>query len=276
MNLKWKLGAPFGIDVYVHWTFVILLWFLSFSGGLPGLPFFADVLFYVALFGCVILHELGHSLAARRYGIGTRDITLYPIGGVARLERMPSRPAEELVVAVAGPAVNVVIAVLLFPFTFLEGSIALLLTSMMWANIILVLFNMLPAFPMDGGRVLRAFLAMRHGSVKATNTAAKVGKVMAVLFGVAALYFLHPMLLLIAVFVWHQGESERIRVVEAAGVERAGPLSWSSFFQSSWQSGQTPSQPAAGQQVDGSPEWEVLPPEEQASAGKALFYRVFR
>ena len=170
-----KLGRPFGINLYLHGTFWLLPAFVLLSGVMTyGLDTaLLDVGALLAIFGCVALHELGHALAARGYGIGTRDITLYPIGGVARLERMPERPWQEIAVALAGPAVNVVIAAgLLVPLMMLDGVRALprgrlssrpARCSGTWCcrrTSMLVLFNMLPAFPMDGGRVLRAVLAI--------------------------------------------------------------------------------------------------------------------
>lgn len=208
------LGRILGIDVYVHVTFLLLLGFIGVAHWLPGQSLtaaFTGVAFFVCLFLCVLLHEYGHALAARQYGIATRDITLLPIGGVARLERMPEKPAQELVVALAGPLVNVVIAAGLFaglvlggkwqPLTDLglvQGNFA---QRLMWVNLFLVGFNLLPAFPMDGGRVLRSLLAMRLPYARATNIAAAIGKGMAVVFGFVGL-FLNPMLLLIALFVW--------------------------------------------------------------------------
>ncbi|MDB2497393.1 site-2 protease family protein, partial [Verrucomicrobiales bacterium] len=196
--MKWslKLGRLFGIDVYLHFTFLLLLGFLGLyywrsthevAGALEG------VSFILALFACVLLHEFGHSLMARRYGIKTRDITLLPIGGVARLEKIPEEPVRELWVALAGPAVNVVIAALLFigllatgglsstqEFTESGGSF---FQRLLVVNLIIVAFNLLPAFPMDGGRVLRALLAFKMGRRRATIIAANVGQVMAIGFG---------------------------------------------------------------------------------------------
>ncbi len=220
--MKWsiKLGRLWGIDVHLHLTFLLLLGLLGAAHWLAhrdaaGLA--SGLLFILGLFGCVLLHEYGHALMARRYGIPTRDITLLPIGGVARLERMPDRPAQELWVALAGPAVNVVIAIGLFAWLTLtggweplsslgatEGRIA---ERLLVANLFLAGFNLLPAFPMDGGRVLRALLAMAIGQVKATRIAAGVGKGMAILFGLVGL-FTNPMLLLIAVFVWFGADQE--------------------------------------------------------------------
>jgi Zn-dependent protease/CBS domain-containing protein len=214
--MKWsfKLGRFLGIDVYIHLTFLLLLAFIGMAHWMAGADLGAalsGVLFFVGIFFCVLLHEYGHALMARRFGIGTRDITLLPFGGVAQLERMPDKPAQELWVALAGPAVNVVIAAGLGFWLYLTGTweplAALgpvdgnLIERLMSVNIFLVLFNMLPAFPMDGGRVLRALLAMRLDYTRATNIAATVGKVMAGIF--AVLGFLgNPMLLVIAFFVW--------------------------------------------------------------------------
>jgi Zn-dependent protease len=218
--MKWKLGNVEGIGVYIHWTFWllpawILLSTLSSGGGVGAAAI--SLVFVFAIFGCVVLHELGHALMARQYRIGTRDITLYPIGGVASLERMPTRPSAELAIALAGPAVNVVIAAGLFVLLLLSGVTASgmafnpfgggLLANLMWVNVVLVIFNLLPAFPMDGGRVLRAFLAMQMPHANATVVAARVGQVMAVLMGLVGL-FTGSMLMLVAVFVFLAAQAE--------------------------------------------------------------------
>jgi len=215
-GLGWSLhlGRWLGIDVYLHFTFLLLLAFIGLSQGLIGRSLDAalgGVLFFTGLFVCVLLHEYGHALAARRYGIGTRDITMLPIGGVARLERMPEKPSQEFVVALAGPAVNVIIALGLFiglklggwwqPLSSLSPTGGNIFERLLVANVFLVLFNLLPAFPMDGGRVLRAVLAMKLNHARATRIAARIGQGMAVVFGFAGL-FGNPMLLLIALFVW--------------------------------------------------------------------------
>jgi Zn-dependent protease/CBS domain-containing protein len=215
MKWQWKLGRFAGIDVYVHATFLLLIGWLGLSYWLQDRTLIAvlkGVGFILALFLCVVLHEYGHALTARKYGIKTRDITLYPIGGVARLERMPERPMEELRVALMGPAVNVIIAIGLFGYLFLTGGLVpfnklidfnsgSFLSRLMIVNLSLVLFNLIPAFPMDGGRVLRALLAMRMDYVHATQTAANIGQGMAFLFGFIGL-FTNPFLLFIAFFVW--------------------------------------------------------------------------
>jgi len=214
MKWSWKLGRFAGIDVYMHATFVVLIGWIALAHWLQEKSLaatLAGVGFILALFACVVLHEYGHALTARRFGIRTRDITLLPIGGVARLERMPEKPAQELWVALAGPAVNVVIAAALFlwlsltrtmqPFEDMGVARGNFLDRLLVANLFLVGFNLLPAFPMDGGRVLRALLASRMEYTKATQTAASIGQGMAFLFGLAGL-FLNPFLLFIAFFVY--------------------------------------------------------------------------
>lgn len=220
MSWSIKLGRFAGIDVYLHLTFLLLVAFIGYSGYIStGSPRGAleGVLYILALFGSVVLHEYGHALTARRFGIPTRDITLYPIGGVARLERMPERPWQELLVALAGPAVNVVIAALLFVGLLATGNLSWpslsviesgpLLERLMYTNLSLVLFNLIPAFPMDGGRVLRAGLAMYLNYALATRIAAGLGQAVAVIFGFVGL-FANPMLVLVAVFVWFAAGQE--------------------------------------------------------------------
>jgi Zn-dependent protease/CBS domain-containing protein len=220
MKWSWKIGRFAGIDVYIHTTFLLLLAFFGFNywlqtrtlaGTLEGIGFL------LLLFLSVVLHEYGHALTARRYGIKTRDITLLPIGGVARLERMPDKPIQELWVALAGPAVNVIIAALLFVYLFLTRTLVPLpglpltggpfLERLMTVNLFLVGFNLLPAFPMDGGRVLRALLALRLEYVQATQIAASIGQGMAFLFGIIGL-FSNPFLVFIALFVWIGAQQE--------------------------------------------------------------------
>ena len=225
MKWQWKLGRFAGIDVYIHATFLLLLGWVGLSHWMANQSWsevISGVLFILALFLCVVLHEYGHALTARKYGIKTRDITLYPIGGVARLERMPEKPIEELWVALMGPAVNVVIAIVLFAWLFLTGTLGSIqglsvasgsfLDRLLVVNVSLVLFNIIPAFPMDGGRVLRALLAMRMDYVRATQVAANVGQGMALLFGFIGL-FTNPFLIFIALFVWI-GASQEASMVQ--------------------------------------------------------------
>ncbi len=214
--MKWtlKLGRIGGIDVRMHFTFVLLISWVALVHWRQGqslVAVFLGVLFILAVFMCVILHEFGHALTAKRFGIKTRDIILLPIGGVARLERMPTHPLQELWVALAGPAVNVVIAISIFtwlkltasmePIQTLTISSGTFLERLMVVNLFLVAFNMIPAFPMDGGRVLRAVMATRVEYGRATQIAASIGQAIAVFFGITGLFY-NPMLLLIAVFVW--------------------------------------------------------------------------
>jgi Zn-dependent protease len=214
--MKWslKLGEFRGIGVYMHATFLILIAFVAYSHWAAGeglAKTLEGVGFILALFGCVVLHEFGHALMAARFGIKTRDITLLPIGGVARLERMPEEPLQELWVALAGPAVNVVIAAVLLVWLYLSATLMPLetvtttggpfLERLMIVNVLLVVFNMLPAFPMDGGRVLRAVLATRMDYTRATQIAAAAGQSMALLFGLIGFLY-NPFLLFIALFVW--------------------------------------------------------------------------
>ncbi len=231
MKWSWRISRLAGIDIYMHATFLVLLLWVGLT------HFFyrhrwedavSGLVFIVTLFAIVVLHELGHALTARRFGIRTRDITLLPIGGVARLERMPEDPRQELLVALAGPAVNVCLALVFFlvaaqvhQFSRL-GDVALVggsfLSKLMWVNVALAVFNLLPAFPMDGGRVLRALLALRTDYVRATNYAAGIGQAMAVLFGFIGL-FANPLLILIALFVWTGAAQEagQVRIKSALG-----------------------------------------------------------
>lgn len=221
--MKWsfKLGTFAGIGVYMHWTFLLLvgwIFFAHLSQGKDAAQAAAGVGFILALFACVVLHEFGHALTARRYGVKTRDITLLPIGGLARLERIPEKPMQEFWVAIAGPAVNVVIAAVLFLVLVLvnaSGDVVEtgmlkghFLADLMKVNVFIVAFNLLPAFPMDGGRILRSLLAARIGRRRATAVAANVGQGMAILFGIVGFIAPAPMLIFIAIFVYLGAQAE--------------------------------------------------------------------
>lgn len=236
MNWSWRLGKIAGIDVYVHFTFLILLGWVAIShytksGSLADAA--KGLAFILTLFAIVVLHELGHALAARKFGIATRDITLLPIGGVARLERMPDKPMQELIVALAGPAVNIVLAILLY--LWLRSGPGLqptdeavkvsghFLDQLFWVNLSLALFNLLPAFPMDGGRVLRALLALRMDYVKATQIAASIGQTIAMVLGFLGL-FSNPFLVFIAFFVW-LGAAQESSLVQIRSALSGVPVS---------------------------------------------------
>ncbi|MES2571945.1 MAG: site-2 protease family protein [Verrucomicrobiota bacterium] len=218
MGWSFHIARVTGIEVRIHLTFLLFLAWIAFMYGRAGglMAALEGVLFVSLIFFCVLLHEFGHAVAARRYGIRTPEITLLPIGGVARLERMPDKPLEEIVVALAGPAVNVAIAGLLWGFVLLSGGFAEarfaqtgldMPTKLLAINLWLVLFNMIPAFPMDGGRVLRALLALRLDYTRATSVAAGIGQVIAMLFAIFGLIG-NPMLLLIGAFVYFGAASE--------------------------------------------------------------------
>lgn len=237
-DVKWsfRVATVAGIQVRIHATFVLLLGYYAWIGYLDGQweGAQASVIFMLLLFLCVLLHEFGHAFAARAFGIRTPDITLLPIGGLARLERMPTSPWQELVIAVAGPAVNVVIVAGLLLFTgggipwdhlLYISPVDGLAMGLLKLNCLLIAFNMIPAFPMDGGRVLRALLATRLRHSLATLIAARVGQGIAVLFVLAALRG-NPMLMIIGFFVFLGAQQELIyaKMREAARRFRVGEI----------------------------------------------------
>jgi Zn-dependent protease len=219
MGWSIKLFDVGGTAVRVHLTFFLLLAWIAAIHWTRGGPAEAldGVLFIVALFVCVVLHEFGHVITARRYGIATSDVTLLPIGGVASLERMPEKPGQEIAVALAGPAVNLAIAVLLIfllgarfdlsQMAQLEQAQTSLVGRIAAANVALFAFNLIPAFPMDGGRVLRALLAVGLGYTRATRVAAAIGQALAVVFAFLGLLG-NPLLVLIAVFIFLAASGE--------------------------------------------------------------------
>jgi stage IV sporulation protein FB len=229
MNWSYRIAKISGIEVRIHLTFLLLPAFFGYAGwrdaGWPGAV--GEVSFIAALFFCVLLHEFGHALAGRRYGILTPDITLLPIGGVARMERIPDKPSMELIIAIAGPAVNVAIALVLAVSLVLTGGILsgpdntlrIMLHNLLVVNCGLILFNMIPAFPMDGGRVLRALLAMKFSHLGATRVAARIGQVLACGFAVLG-FFGNPMLILIAFFVFNGAQAEVQHAVQQDNYEQ--------------------------------------------------------
>ncbi|MBR0672741.1 site-2 protease family protein [Roseomonas soli] len=213
MGWSFPIGTVRGTVIRIHVTFFLLLAWIGAShatrGGLPDA--LAGIAFISLVFGCVVLHELGHAAAAARYGIATPDITLLPIGGMARLDHIPEEPWREIAIAIAGPAVNVAICLVLAAVLggippaqeglTVEDPRAGFLPRLFWVNAFLVLFNLIPAFPMDGGRVLRAALALRMGHREATRTAARIGQGVAFALGMLGL-FGAPLLIFIALFVY--------------------------------------------------------------------------
>ena len=255
MLRSFKIGKVFGIPLYIHPTFLLLpLWVqLQSQGGDLASMLFSQALLF-AVFACVVLHELGHALMARYYGIPTRDITLYPIGGVARLERMSEKPLQELAIALAGPAVNLVIFLALGPISLLAlvmglvkinpeaatiayngwpGMAAMFALTLALCNLMLLVFNLLPAFPMDGGRVFRALLALGMKRLRATEIAAGVGIVVAALIATSPFYMpallgrpesagFNPMPLLLGLFVCFAGQMELVALRRREAQRQAG------------------------------------------------------
>ncbi len=219
MSWSINIGSVAGTMVKVHVTFLLLLAWIFGVEYISGGPQEAlnSLLFIVLLFLCVLLHEFGHILTARRFGVRTPDVILLPIGGVARLERIPEKPSEEFLIAIAGPAVNVVIALLLIfvgganlsaaHLHAVESADVSMIDRLAAVNLFLALFNLIPAFPMDGGRVLRALLATRFGHVRATEIAAQIGQWVAFALGFLGL-FGNPLLIFIAIFVYLAASAE--------------------------------------------------------------------
>jgi Zn-dependent protease len=230
MGGAFKIGRLAGIDLKVHWTFFLLLAFYAFAGyqGSGSLTnSLVTALVIVALFVCVVLHEYGHSLVAQRLGIEIQDITVLPIGGVARLKSLPERPWDEVKIAIAGPLVNVVLAPIFFAIALVLGagpldtanivqggnSLGQIFAYLGFINVALVLFNLIPAFPLDGGRVLRGLLATRLGMVRATDVSATIGQSFAAAFFIIGLLSGNFLLALVGVFIYFgaSGEAQMVR-----------------------------------------------------------------
>ncbi len=210
-----NLGKPFGIKVSIHWSFSLLIAYVVFIAireGLDTVQILMHILFILTLFVCIVLHEFGHSLVAIRFGGKVKSITLLPIGGMANITKMPEKPKEEFLVSLAGPAVNILIATVLgvylinfqaVPFEkldFTHISSENFLVILMYANIFIILFNLIPAFPMDGGRLFRSALSMRMNRIEATRIAKTIGQIFAIIFIIAGLY-INPFLIIIGVFI---------------------------------------------------------------------------
>jgi Zn-dependent protease/CBS domain-containing protein len=230
MGGSFTIGKFSGIEVRVHWTFLLLLAFFAFigyqaSGSLAGA--LTAIAVIVALFICVLLHEFGHSLVAQRLGLEIHSITLLPIGGVSNLESLPEKPSDEVKITVAGPLVNVVLAPIFFGVGLLLGaaprvpadlftgigSVGQFFFYLGYLNVVLAVFNLLPAFPLDGGRILRALLTTRLGAVRATDISSAVGQLFAAAFFLIGLISGNFLLALVAVFIYFgaRGESQMVR-----------------------------------------------------------------
>ena len=220
MKYSLYLGKVAGIRISVHWTFLILIFWIVFANMRSGFStgeIIWSVSFVLAIFVCVILHELGHALTAKRFRIKTREISILPIGGLAQLESIPEKPREELLVALAGPAVNILIALILYPLVSNKDLTALnnmsrigpdnFFVVLMSVNLWLAVFNLIPAFPMDGGRVLRALLGFKLNHAKATQIAASIGQVLAMVF-VFFGFFYNPFLIFIGLFIFLGAQAE--------------------------------------------------------------------
>jgi Zn-dependent protease/CBS domain-containing protein len=233
MGGSFKIGRFSGIDVRVHWTFFLLLAFFAFlgyqaSGSAVGA--LTAIVTIVALFFCVLLHEFGHSLVAQRLGIEIHSITLLPLGGVSNLESLPEKPADEVKITIAGPLVNVVLAPIFFGVGLLFGAVPRMPADLFmgigsvgqfffylgYLNIVLAVFNLIPAFPLDGGRILRALLATRLGALRATDISSAVGQFFAVAFFLIGLISGDLLLALVAVFIYFgaTGEAQMVRQQE--------------------------------------------------------------
>lgn len=266
MSWSWKIGTLFGIPIRLHLS-MVLIPFLAFgwvSGSGPAALITAAAL-VVLLFGSVLLHELGHALVARRFGVRTADIILTPLGGMARVIDMPRRPRQEIAIAVAGPIVSLAIAGIAFVTSLLLYMAPIVppvafegLGVLMWVNTMLGLFNLVPALPMDGGRILRGVLALKYDFLKATRIAARIGRVIAVVGGAAALYFLErPWLTIaIAVFVYFSAGMEE-RVAEWREAQRRAPRSGPQVYTWTWtgRPGGTSGWSAPRQNTSQRPDW---------------------
>ena len=225
MRWSFKIARIAEIEIRIHVTFFLLLALVGSYGAQAGFEGALNALIlWLLVFLCVLLHEFGHAFAAKAYGIKTADITLLPIGGVARMEQMPEKPFQELVVAIAGPLVNLVIVIVLFAVLFVGGQLGgrmlsepletrHLLSSLLVTNVAMFFFNLLPAFPLDGGRVLRAILATQIDYARATQIAASIGQGLALVLGmIGLLNHEYLVLILIAVFIYMGAESESLFV----------------------------------------------------------------
>jgi Zn-dependent protease/CBS domain-containing protein len=233
MGWSLNIGRIAGTEIRLHITFLLfLIWIFaaSYASGGAGAAW-SGLLFMLLVFACVLAHEFGHIFTARVFGVQTPDVTLLPIGGVARLERIPEDPWQEFLIAIAGPLVNVVITLALMIFAgaavdsgpALENGNVSIIDRLAGVNLFIAVFNLIPAFPMDGGRILRALLGIRLGFVRATEIAAQIGQVLAFVLGFVGLFY-SPILIFIAIFVYLAATSE-VHMVALRAMSRGVPVS---------------------------------------------------
>lgn len=242
MRGTFQIAKLFGIPVLLHWSFAFIILWVLYSGYSSGLDSAGTAwlgLLMLSLFACVVLHEYGHALTARVYGVDTKDIVLLPIGGVARLDSLPDKPFQEFLIALAGPLVNIAIALLLSisflwtPFSEIENQLVssgainatTFIPYLIFLNITLAIFNLLPAFPMDGGRILRSLLAIKLGRITATKVASIIGQIFAGLFVISSIYpFQNPVFLLLGVFIFISAMQE-YRAIKSESMLKSVPVS---------------------------------------------------
>ncbi len=227
MKWSYKIGMIYGIPLRMHVTFLMLIigYAALFGYQYGSMGALRGVVLILLLFVCVVIHELAHSRQAQKFNVEVRDVTLLPIGGVSNMEQMPEEPKEELKIALAGPLASIALGgglmiidivlgfnVLDFSFEKIATSFSYFPVYFAWINLLLAGFNLLPAFPMDGGRVIRAYLAQRMSYTQATNIAASIGKGFAIVFGIAGILF-NPILIIIAFFVYIGANSEEYSVM---------------------------------------------------------------
>jgi stage IV sporulation protein FB len=240
MSWSLNIGSIAGTAIRLHITFILFLAWIFGASYVTGGPdaAWSGLIFLLLLFACVVAHEFGHIFTARAFGVKTPDVTLLPIGGVARLERIPEKPSEEFLIAIAGPLVNVAIALILLlagadlhtgAMAAIDNTQIPMIDRLASVNLFLALFNMIPAFPMDGGRVLRALLAARMGFVRATEWAASIGQWVAFALGFIGLFY-NPILIFIAIFVYLAAASEA-HMVALREVARGVPVTAAAMTQ---------------------------------------------
>ncbi|MBK9733791.1 MAG: M50 family metallopeptidase [Saprospiraceae bacterium] len=244
---SWKLGTFWGIPVKVHWTFGLLILFVSYSAFASGdklVQGLGLITYVLVLFLCVILHEYGHALTAKKYGVYTKDIIISPIGGLARLESMPEKAVQEFFIAIAGPMVNLIIGLFLAVILYFTTGRMIpeisdfkfdepieFIRYIIWMNFALFLFNLIPAFPMDGGRILRSLLSIKLGKVRATKIAAGIGRIIAIVFVIIGIFNQQLSLSLIGLFIFMMAgnEYDQTKILNILGNTKVKEIMRTSF-----------------------------------------------